>query len=265
MKRATKLDLKARRIYSSMINWANRVAITIFIAISIFNTNFVWAQNSHYIDSQNGNDNNNGLSENSPWKSHTRIHCKHNKCASQIVQSLEYQFEMNDNPLIIGWLGAPCKRFLSNAPYLFRCSVFTCLLNLGSTCRLAQHMFHELTWFRAAGCKSGYHCNHLNHSGLVPGGTCSMYLRLLCHTYCTVGWMGIRRTSTRRSMVLGEVLALKYVSLWHRSSAGFVNGGLAWLPRSSLTCSFRCVLFGNTLEYAKASQCVKVHPKSRGR
>jgi hypothetical protein len=56
-----------------MINWAIRGLITLFIAICILSTNFVFAQNTYFIDSQSGNDQNDGLSENSAWKSHTMV------------------------------------------------------------------------------------------------------------------------------------------------------------------------------------------------
>ncbi|MCD6322275.1 MAG: hypothetical protein J7L77_04550, partial [Clostridiales bacterium] len=44
-----------------------------FIAICILNINSLWAQKTYYIDSQNGNDNNDGLSKNTAWKSHTMV------------------------------------------------------------------------------------------------------------------------------------------------------------------------------------------------
>jgi hypothetical protein len=37
------------------------------------NANFVWAQNTYYIDSINGDNNNSRLSESSSWKSHTMV------------------------------------------------------------------------------------------------------------------------------------------------------------------------------------------------
>ncbi len=50
-----------------------RCLLTLFIAICISNTNFLWAQKTYYIDSQNGDDNNDGLSKDTPWKSHTMV------------------------------------------------------------------------------------------------------------------------------------------------------------------------------------------------
>jgi hypothetical protein len=43
------------------------------IVICIISTNFTLAQNSYYFDSKNGNDTNDGLSENSAWNSHSKI------------------------------------------------------------------------------------------------------------------------------------------------------------------------------------------------
>jgi len=45
----------------------------LFIAICILNANIVWAQKTYYIDSKNGDDNYNGLSINTAWKSHTMV------------------------------------------------------------------------------------------------------------------------------------------------------------------------------------------------
>jgi len=50
-----------------------RCLLTLFIAICISNTNSLWAQKTYYIDSQNGDDNNDGLSKDTPWKSHTMV------------------------------------------------------------------------------------------------------------------------------------------------------------------------------------------------
>jgi hypothetical protein len=44
-----------------------------FLVLFIVNANFVRAQNTYFIDSVLGNDSNNGLSADSPWKSHTMV------------------------------------------------------------------------------------------------------------------------------------------------------------------------------------------------
>ncbi|MCK4815512.1 hypothetical protein KA005_07065, partial [bacterium] len=55
-------------------NYLEKTLILIlFITTFIFNTNLVWAQNTYYIDSQNGDDDNNGLSEITAWKSHGKV------------------------------------------------------------------------------------------------------------------------------------------------------------------------------------------------
>jgi hypothetical protein len=47
--------------------------LTLFIAVFIVNTNSLRAQNTYYIDSQYGNDNYSGLSQDSAWQSHTKV------------------------------------------------------------------------------------------------------------------------------------------------------------------------------------------------
>lgn len=55
------------------INWMVKSLPAIFIGIYILNTNILWGQKTYYIDSKNGNDNHDGLTENSSWKSHTLL------------------------------------------------------------------------------------------------------------------------------------------------------------------------------------------------
>jgi hypothetical protein len=61
-----------------------RIFMTLFIFIPLFvyvncavdkspNENAILPKNSYFINSQNGNDDNNGLSINTPWKSHTMV------------------------------------------------------------------------------------------------------------------------------------------------------------------------------------------------
>lgn len=55
-------------------NYIKKTLILIaLIATCFLSTNFVWAQNTYYIDSQNGDDDNNGLSEGTAWKSHGKV------------------------------------------------------------------------------------------------------------------------------------------------------------------------------------------------
>jgi hypothetical protein len=56
-----------------IIKWIIRCLTTSLITIRILNMNFAWAQTTYYIDSQNGDDNNDGLSKNTAWKSHTMV------------------------------------------------------------------------------------------------------------------------------------------------------------------------------------------------
>lgn len=75
------LCLRGKRLVKLNILFINNIIIkctirylTIsFIAICILNINSLWAQKTYYIDSQNGNDNNDGLSKNTAWKSHTMV------------------------------------------------------------------------------------------------------------------------------------------------------------------------------------------------
>jgi len=48
-------------------------SLVLFIAICILSANFVWAQKIYYIDYQNGNDKNDGLSKNTAWESHMLV------------------------------------------------------------------------------------------------------------------------------------------------------------------------------------------------
>lgn len=50
-----------------------RCSFTSFITLIILTTNLIWTQKTYYLDSKNGNDNNDGLTENSSWKSHTLL------------------------------------------------------------------------------------------------------------------------------------------------------------------------------------------------
>jgi len=51
----------------------NLFASFLFILSFTMNSNYVHAQSTYYIDSQNGYDSNNGLSENTAWKSHSKV------------------------------------------------------------------------------------------------------------------------------------------------------------------------------------------------
>ena len=73
MGRKTLLKLNIQFISYPVIKCTIRCLLTTFIAICILNTNFVWAQNTYYIDPQNGDDNYDGLSKNAAWKSHTMV------------------------------------------------------------------------------------------------------------------------------------------------------------------------------------------------
>ena len=53
--------------------WTRLIMVTSLFTLSVLNTEIVFSQNIYYIDSHNGNDHNNGLSENAPWKSHTMV------------------------------------------------------------------------------------------------------------------------------------------------------------------------------------------------
>jgi hypothetical protein len=50
-----------------------RYFLVFFILVNILAVSLVFAQNSYYIDSEYGDINNNGLSQDTPWKSHMRI------------------------------------------------------------------------------------------------------------------------------------------------------------------------------------------------
>ncbi len=73
MRRKILLKLNIQFISYPNIKLIIRCLLTSFIAICILITNFAWAQKTYYIDSQNGDDNNDGLSKNTAWKSHTMV------------------------------------------------------------------------------------------------------------------------------------------------------------------------------------------------
>ncbi|MCK4991148.1 MAG: hypothetical protein KAS29_11705, partial [Bacteroidales bacterium] len=50
-----------------------RSNLSSLILICVISSNFALGQNSYYFDSQNGKDSNDGLSENSAWKSHSKV------------------------------------------------------------------------------------------------------------------------------------------------------------------------------------------------
>jgi hypothetical protein len=60
-------------IYYKIIKRIINISLTSFVAICILCANSVQAQTTYYIDSQKGDDNNDGLSKNTAWKSHTMV------------------------------------------------------------------------------------------------------------------------------------------------------------------------------------------------
>jgi hypothetical protein len=76
-KRFWNLDFRLENIKSNIYLFRNlasgirHLVIILFIAIIVLSTDTGWTQNTYYIDSQNGNDDNNGLSDTTAWKSHT--------------------------------------------------------------------------------------------------------------------------------------------------------------------------------------------------
>ena len=67
------MELNKRLNFLLFENFRTWCFVFLFILIYTLNVNVVCAQNTYYIDSKNGNDNNSGLSVNTPWKSHTMV------------------------------------------------------------------------------------------------------------------------------------------------------------------------------------------------
>ena len=54
-------------------NGIRRYQVVALVIISLLGASTIWAQNSYYIDSQNGDNSNSGLTESAPWQSHTKV------------------------------------------------------------------------------------------------------------------------------------------------------------------------------------------------
>ncbi|MBN2355323.1 T9SS type A sorting domain-containing protein [candidate division KSB1 bacterium] len=67
------VKVKINLIRYSIISWTTRCMLTLFIAISSIHASSLWAQKTYYIDSQNGNDNSDGISIHTAWRSHAKV------------------------------------------------------------------------------------------------------------------------------------------------------------------------------------------------
>ena len=60
-------------LFTLMTKHLFRCLLVLLVVTFVLNMSFVLAQKKYYIDSQNGNDSNDGRSKDTPWKSHTMI------------------------------------------------------------------------------------------------------------------------------------------------------------------------------------------------